>query len=114
MAADLHDRMICTCGCGQWEKDAHDPLNSDLWEVDHQTCYVRRAIDTYVKVAEPASDAVISVRLGDGEHSGATEHEQLLARFPHLAEANSAAARQADAQRNAPGDDGHQEGDHQK
>ena len=69
MAADLHDRLVCTCGCGQWEADAHDPDKADLWAVDHDVCYVRRAIDKYVKAHEPPNEAVLSVRLHASEES---------------------------------------------
>lgn len=85
MAADLHDRMACTCGCGQWRKDAHDPDKKDRWQVDWETCYVRRAINDEVKATEPPEDAVMQVRLlPEGVTSAQDDYADLLARFPHL------------------------------
>lgn len=83
MAAELHDRLVCSCGCGQWEADAHDPDKGDQWDVSTQTCYVRRAIDSYVKEFEPPADAVLSVRLvADRQEASRSEYEALVARFP--------------------------------
>lgn len=86
MAADLHDNLLCTCGCGQWEKDAHDPLLKDKWRIDEDVCYVRRTLDDYVKRNEPASEVQLSVHLSrDGSSGPADEYAALLERFPQLA-----------------------------
>ena len=81
MAADLHDQLLCTCGCGQWEKDAHDPLLKDRWQVDQDVCFVRRTLDTYVEQHKPASEVLLSVRLRrDGDTGPADEYAALMAR----------------------------------
>ena len=82
-AADLHDRLVCGCGCGQWEADAHDPIKKHLWQIDYDVCFVRRAINTFVEKHEPPEEAVLSIRLATGEEGEVkSEYEQLLERFP--------------------------------
>lgn len=81
MAADLHDQLLCSCGCGQWEKDAHDPLLKDRWRIDEDVCYVRRTLDDYVKRHEPASEVQLTVRLArDGDPAADDAYAQIMAR----------------------------------
>lgn len=104
MAAELHDHLLCTCGCGQWEKDAHDPLLKDKWKVDEDVCYVRRTLDEYVKRHEPASEVQLNVRLDrDGAAGPEDEYAALLVRHPSLA------ARKAHAEEDARGNDSQDE-----
>lgn len=101
MAAELHDHLLCTCGCGQWEKDAHDPLLKDKWKVDETVCYVRRTLDQYVERHKPASEIQLTVRLDrDGTAGPEDEYAALLARHPSLA------ARQVHAEPDGAPDDG--------
>lgn len=95
-AADLHDRLVCSCGCGQWEADAHDPLKKHLWQIEYDLCFVRRAINTFVEQHDLPDEAVLSIRLTSGDaEASKSDYEQLLERFPHLA------ARQAEARARA-------------
>ena len=114
MAADLHDRLACSCGCGQWEKDAHDPEKKDQWHVWHDVCYVRRSIDAYVKAADPPNEAVISVRLlAPGEDAARSDYEDIIARFPERF-GKSATTSGADAEVDASGDDADRDGEQHK
>jgi hypothetical protein len=108
MAVDLHDHLLCTCGCGQWEKDAHNPLLKDKWRVDEDVCYVRRTLDAYVKDHEPASEVQLNVRLDrDGTDGPEDEYAALLARHPSLT------ARQAHTPPDGDADDGSDEREQQ-
>lgn len=108
MAVDLHDHLLCTCGCGQWEKDAHDPLLKDKWRVDEDVCYVRRTLDAYVKDHEPASEVRLTVRLDrDGTGGPEDEYAALVARHPSLAARN--APDQPNSRADGDGDEGEQE-----
>lgn len=109
MAVDLHDNLLCTCGCGQWEKDAHDPLLKDKWRIDEDVCYVRRTLDTYVEQHKPASEIQLNVRLDrDGTAGPEDEYAALLARHPSLA------SRQVHTQPDRAPDDGDADQQHQR
>lgn len=82
MAVDLHDHLICPCGCGQWEKDARDPLLKDRWRVIEEVCYVRRTLDAHTKEHEPAPDVQLSVRLDRTGDAATSDYEDIRARFP--------------------------------
>jgi hypothetical protein len=105
MAADLHDRLMCSCGCGQWEADAHDPATQDRWRVDYDVCYVRRAIDSFVKSEQPPNEAVLSVALQpadfDPKASGRAKVEELRA----MMRAGSPTAAEPDHEIDGRGDD---------
>ena len=97
MAAELHDRMVCSCGCGQWRADARDPDKKDRWQVEWDTCFVRRAINAEVDATDPPKDAVMSVRLlPEGVTAGADEYAELMARFPALRQAKNEPDRSRD------------------
>lgn len=41
---------MCSCGCGQWAEDAHDPDTNGWWEVDDsQICEAGAALDEWRK-----------------------------------------------------------------
>ena len=83
MAADLHDRLVCPCGCGQWEADAHDPEKKDQIVVDATTCYVRRALNDYEDAMKPGPDVVLSVRwVKDRADADRQAYLELVNRFP--------------------------------
>lgn len=107
MAADLHDRLVCSCGCGKWEADAHDPLKKHLWQVDTDVCYVRRALDEFVTLHEPSAETVLSIRLVTEAAGAKSEYEAIRERFPERF--GLPAARQTDAAVDDADDDGQEQ-----
>ena len=104
MAAELHDQMLCPCGCGKWESEAHDPTVKDRVRVSAETCYVRQAIDEYTEKFKPGSDVLLSASiLPEGHDAGRSDYEALRDRL------GLPAPREAVAEGDAGGD--HADGD---
>lgn len=40
-----HDSLYCTCGCGQWAGESHDPANADQYVVEADgVCFAGEAL----------------------------------------------------------------------
>lgn len=96
LAADLHDRLTCACGCGGWLSETRDPHIQ--WDVSTEVCYRRKAIEAYTKVRDPGPHEVLTVKRAGVTESGASEFDDLLAQFPHLREPSLAPVAAEDEQ----------------
>lgn len=42
-----HQRLVCSCGCGQWRADCQDQSTEGRWQVNTEICYAREAISEF-------------------------------------------------------------------
>ena len=82
------DALVCSCGCGVWAEDAHDPERR--WVVDTVTCYAAKALAKYRDDEKPGVGVLLAVRPAvEGEVDttefnpalAAAEYEAHMARF---------------------------------
>ena len=58
-ALELYETRICSCGCGQWAAECHNPANKGRYRVDDTTCHARAAIEDWHKANPKASPSTL-------------------------------------------------------
>lgn len=64
-ALDVHERMLCPCGCGQWSPECMDDATVGRWQPLVATCHARSALAEFEKDhrADLGAASLMGVRL---------------------------------------------------